>query len=329
MPTTDLQTTVSETIGTVYSNDLYRAAEVLTIILGSIMVLENSVLLAVIVRLIVKLRLKKENNDVLHHMLFVITNDTISAFVIMILGLIRVTGDVSAFFCAYTLLLSMSLQIMTQGNVTCICVQRYIGARNIRKLSTGKQMFRNLTLAGVDIMIGGISLTASFVRSTVSSDRVVSEFCSFQSVLGYESQAIGSIFYVIGVMFLVSADVFCISTIRKLKTEINAVVPSETVSTATSSTSSSAQTSVKLRQQKAVITMFLILAIANVSVIPTVVVYSLVFTGFRINSLNARILYLSLFLNALLNPIIIGTRVNDIRKQFKDCYGIVRKCFRN
>jgi len=70
----------------------------------------------------------------------------ISGFTLIVLSFIRVTDEDTAHVCVYTIILSLSLQIMSQANIACICVQRYIGAKNIRKLKSERQRYELITV---------------------------------------------------------------------------------------------------------------------------------------------------------------------------------------
>lgn len=326
-------TNISLPSGSVLTNDeeLLSMAETLTCIFGLFVFVENAALIAVITKLWVKQDVKKDANDIVIHTLFVCANDLFSGLTVFIMGLIHVRSVATAHFCVYTVFMSMSLQIMSQGNITCICIQRYIGARNIRKLTVGKQRYRTLSLMLVNILIGGISLGSSIGQSysSIKSTHGINDFCSFGAILGAKAGSIGLVYYQFGLVLTISADVLCFLTIRKLSTEINSVVMPEgtttssmTASTTQASTTSTVRTSVKLRQQKAIFTMLLILILLNLSVLPTLFGYALKMLGVTMTALDARILYLSIFLNSLINPIIIVTRVQDIRQEMM---GVARR----
>ena len=129
---------MNSTYNTTSDSVLLSVATSLTTILGLAIFLENIGLIIIIVKLCMKQDVK-DTNDIIIQTLFVCTNDMLSGFTLFVLSFIRVTDKDTAHFCAYTILLSLSLQIMSQSNITCICVQRYIGARNIRKLTSGRQ----------------------------------------------------------------------------------------------------------------------------------------------------------------------------------------------
>ena len=329
---------MNSTYNTTSDSVLLSVATSLTTILGLAIFLENIGLIIIIVKLCMKQDVK-DTNDIIIQTLFVCTNDMLSGFTLFVLSFIRVTDKDTAHFCAYTILLSLSLQIMSQSNITCICVQRYIGARNIRKLTSGRQRYRTLSLMLVNALIGGGSLVSSIVQSynSVKHSFKTHGLCSFGNVLENKNQSIGILFYHIGFLLTISADVLCLLTIRKIRTEINAVVqPDVTSSTMITSSSQTTQTNpnnsvrttVRLRQQKAIFTLLFILITLNLSVVPTLFGYTMSLLGWNMTLLDVRLLYLSIFLNSLINPIIIATRVHDIRQEITKLVRRVRDIFK-
>ena len=125
-------------------------------------------------------------------------------------------------------------------------------------------------------------------------------------------------------MLTIAANVLCFLTIRKLRTEINSVVQPEGTSTTmtTSSThkiqtnhNNGVRTSIRLQQQKAIFVLLFILVLLNLSIVPTLFGFTMALLGWKMTVLDRRLLYLSLFLNSLINPIIIATRVPVIRQE--------------
>ena len=304
---------------------LLSVATSLTTIFGLAIFLENIGLIALIVKLCLKQDVK-DTNDIIIHTLFVCANDMLSGFAVFVLSFIRVTDEGKAHFCVYTLILSLSLQMMSQGNMTCICVQRYIGARNIRKLTNGRQRYRTVILMLVNVFVGGGSLVSSITQSyrSVKPSYKINDLCSFGNVLEGNSQSIVIVIYNTGLLLTIAANVLCFLTIRKLRTEINSVVQPEGTSTTmtTSSThkiqtnhNNGVRTSIRLQQQKAIFVLLFILVLLNLSIVPTLFGFTMALLGWKMTVLDRRLLYLSLFLNSLINPVIIATRVPVIRQE--------------
>lgn len=290
------------------TDDITAKAMALTSSIGGVILLENSFFLMFLAFLLHKMRMKREMNDILMHFTFVCVNDNLSGLVLLAQGLTEVTGIESARLCAYVGLLSLSLNSMSQGNIACICAQRYIGARNIRKLTSSRQVTRTASLLIVNILICGTSYFASVIRMKIPENFPRNVFCSTVSVL------VGSlnymlIYYLIAIVFTVIADVLCVMTIWKLKKEIdNAVVPIEVSSNANAITHA-----IKVNQQRAIITLFLILVLINLSSVPSVTAYTITMLGVRATPFAMRLAFVSGYLNSVANPIIICTRTQDIK----------------
>ena len=310
----------------------------LTQIFGLAIFLENIGLITIIVKLCLKQDVK-DTNDIIIHTLFVCANDMLSGFTMFVLSFISVTDEDTAHFCVYTLILSLSLQIMSHANITCICVHRYIGARNIRKLTSGRQRYRTLSLMLVNVLIGGGAFVSSIAQwyKSVKPSYTINDLCSFGTVLKNTSQSISIVFYNIGILLTISSNVLCFLTIRKLRTEINIVVqPNTTSSTVTKSTSYSTNTNpsdsvramVRLRQQKAIFTLLFILVLSNLSIVPSMFGYTMSLLGWKMTVLDRRVLYLATFLNSLINPIIIASRVPHIRQEIGKVAGRARDIFK-
>lgn len=246
------------------------------------------------------------------HFISVCLNDTLSGLVLFAQGVIKVTGKESARLCAYVAVLSLSLNSMAQGNIACICTQRYIGARNIRRLSPGRQISRTVSLLIVNFVICFTSYLSSILRMKVSNNPT-NMFCSTITVLVGSHNYI-FIFYVFAIIFTVIADVLCFLTIQKLKKEISEVV----VPIEVGARENSVAYLTKLNQQKAIFTVFIILVFINMSSVPSVLVYTLTILGVQTTPSDMRIVFISGFLNSIVNPIIICTRTQTIRNALKN-----------
>lgn len=294
---------------------VYPVVDFTTSCLGFAIVLEN----IVIAILITKLRIStKTNSFILLQFLFVSINDLLSGGVLSILGFIRVYGEFGARFCVYAYLLSMSLQMMSQWNILCICFQRFIATKNILNTRVEPQLCRALVLFSVNALVGTSSLVFGLSRvSILPLEQIQWGFCSIRSVLGkYLSAKIGSVYYSLGIIVIICADLFCFMTIRKLKCMMNSIInPSEETGDVANSIAC-IRKSMKMHQEKAIKTLCIILTLLNISYLPSIAGYKIAFIGPKMTVLEARWLYLSLFLNSLLNPIIMLLTVEAIGKEF-------------
>lgn len=135
----------------------------------------------------------------------------------------------------------------------------------------------------------------------------------------------------IGIPCLITGDILCLLTIIKLKAAVGVinVNPVNTCSaisskhkrsnTCKSQSDLNIVTSLRARQNKAIITLMLILIFLNMSVLPLVVSYILWFVGgIRVSNIVQRTLLFCLYANSLANPPIIGSRVEDVNNAFKN-----------
>lgn len=293
--------------------DYIKEVMVYTMPIGIIVFVENVVFLTILAKLVHQMRKKNDLNDIFVHFIFVCVNDTLSGFVIILLSIITVDSLKSARVCAFVMILSLSLNSMSQCNVAGICAQRFIGAKNIRKLSTGRQIRRTASLLAFNILVWMVSFGASALGLRISYNTPEPVFCSVNVIEGSLQYLV--IFFIFGVVFTVTADVLCFLTIRKLKKDVDTtVVPSEFNN----------QINDKVRktrtmQQKGIFTVFLILLFLNLSSIPSVITYSLTMLGVRPTAFHLRIVYVSFFLNSIVNPVVIATRTQDVRNALPKC----------
>ena len=101
---------------------------VFTSVSGLIVFVENVILIVFLCKLFTKYYSGKEQFDVITQVFFVCANDTFSSFVLFMIGVLRVTDDITARLCVYTILLSSTLHAMSQSNIMCICAFRFYAA---------------------------------------------------------------------------------------------------------------------------------------------------------------------------------------------------------
>lgn len=110
-------------------------AERLFVLLGLAVVFANSFLFIFISRRVcVKIAIKDKHNIVVY-LMFVISNDILCGIALFIKGLIRIENQTNVYLCVYTISVLFVLQTVSQGNITCICAQRYF---TIKKRSQTK-----------------------------------------------------------------------------------------------------------------------------------------------------------------------------------------------
>lgn len=294
--------------------------------IGGLILVLNFCLLMFIVRVLILTKATKDRSSLLVQTCFVSTHDTFSGFFLMLIGLVRVHDVFTAHVCAYLVFMCFAVQIVSQGNITCACAQRYMIARNLGK-TTSKPRFHTLSLFIVNGIIGAVALVIYISGTEVDVNKISPKpvTCNLGSVVNQNATAIGSVNFFIGIPCLLVANVMCILTILKLRHAGQMVAPSDMESHVPSSLSKentaqltdAVRRSTQLKQNKAIFTLLLIVLFFNISIIPILVAY--VFNNLPIYMSFAlrRSFVLSLFFNSLFNPIIIVARVQDIRTPIK------------
>lgn len=139
----------------------------------------------------------KDKRGIIIHLIFVSVNDMLSGFVIFIIGIARVYDIFSAYLCASMIYTGMALQTVSQGNITCICAQRYHSAINIRKLSSNKQAFNTKVLIALNAIIGGLCVLSFSLLSRVKEiSEITVRLCSISSVVRGETALTSAAFFI-------------------------------------------------------------------------------------------------------------------------------------
>jgi len=299
----------------------------LTSLSGGISFMENTAILCFIVILMKKYSSRNEQYDFIVQICFVCVNDIASSFILFWMGIIRVTGNGTAFFCALVNMLASSFQTMSLFNIMCICAFRYAVAKNIRKVGTVRQSRKTLVLVAVNISVAVFGISTFWITLELRSfSDGINIACDYNAVVTSKSTfLLTSIHFLLLLMCTVVADVLCLMTIYRLKREINLVgnsevIPSVSASSTTQLRSTGNRTTLRYSQKHAIITILLLLVLFNVSLLPLLVAMSIVVSGTPISQQAKRITYLILFFNSLFNPIVIACRIQDIRKLLKQLW---------
>ena len=307
---------------------------IFTSVFSSLSFTENALTLVLLLRLLTTLTSRNQQSEFIKQIVFVSAIDTLSTFILFWFGLIRVTGDETALLCAILANLTATFQSMSLCNITCICTFRYIIARNLRKHGAIRQSRFTLILIIVNtaVFVLGMSsfLATVYVNSIPEGTDVACEYLS--TVVESARIVIGTIFYLSTVIFTIVSDTMCFLTILRLNREMNNVVP---ISTITMTDSSSTQQqgpvrkTVRICQRRAICTILLITLFINLSVLPLLCSFALIYAGVYISAQISRLLFLCMFLNSFCNPIIILVRIQDIRLVIKRLWDDFKTRFRN
>ena len=301
--------------------NLDQTMSTITSLSGGISFLENAALLCFLVRLLKQYKSHTEHLDFTMQIVFVCVNDTASSFILFWLGIIRVTGNGTATFCAFAVLLSVTIQTMSLCNIMCICAFRYNVAKNIRKVGAVRRSRKNVILVAVNIAVAifGMSLFWGTLelRSIPDGTNIA---CYYKAVVsGKATLLLIGIGILVLIVCTVVSDVLCCMTIYRLKRDIAVVENSEVIQSVTDISmakqrSGGNRRGMKSGQQAAITTILIVLVLFNMSLLPNVIASSIVLAGIYISPMTQRIIYLSMYFNSMFNPLIIACRFQDIRK---------------
>lgn len=295
---------------------------VVTVFAFSIFV-SNMLTLIVLTKIILLLRKRREGFETIVNLFFVCLNDTMCGLILIFYTGIHVDGTITGHLCAYTIILCLALLTTSQGNILCICFQRYLAARNIKNVTTDNQNFRSLCLLLVNVLVGVASAIVMLFQAKVRYDiSGLHSPCDLLTTIGSSAITVGKTFYYVQLTTTIVADSLCLLTIIKLRRELNVIVSSD-ISTNSktghkcSQTNTGLQRLAKTKQQRVILTLFLLLVFFNVSLLPNLIVFTLFEFDIENRFFPPRFSFFFLFINSFVNPIIIMTRNKDIRIEFK------------
>lgn len=278
---------------------------------------------------------RTDKNDFIVHILFVSINDTLCGLVVFLIGLVRIQDKTSAYMCAVFIFLSLSLQIVSQGNIACICVQRYVTSKYIRNTQAKWQSIHTKILIIVNLFIGMLSFSLSMFLADFDAIPISSMTCKLKSVMTEEVGKHITVNVSLGIVITLIADIFCVLTCCQLKTHMQTVGSSNSQTQASASVATETDTdghahhSLRARHRRALWTIFLIVTFFNLSVLPICVGFILVLLKVEVSEIIRRSLILSLFINSSINPVIIATRTHAIKVSIKDFIYRVSACVQN
>lgn len=301
-----------------------------TALLGTTILVANLFILLLIARLVLTTQGRIDNNNCfLTHLLSVTINDTLCGVMLFVMALISVYDVVTSYFCAYTLFCALALQTASQGNIICVSAQRYVFSRNISQSSLTWQMFHTKTLLIVNIVVAVGTFLTYITGAHVQTDTHKDTHCFLGNVLDQNVANLIRIYFIVGMVFTLFSDILCFLTIRKLKAGVSCGIQPEGSTDNRTGNSQLSQRELlrqttKARQKRAIITIVLILGFFNLSVLPSFLGFVLTSVGSFNDQNSKRVLMMSMFTNSLINPVIIATRVKDIRTSIFRIFSGVR-----
>ena len=290
-----------------------------TTFFGGIIFLVNVSVLFVIIKIASSRQTKNDKVGFFIHIFFVCIIDTYCGLNLFLLGLINVEGQTSARVCAFTLFASFSAQVVSQGNIACVCIQRFIITKHVEKVQIGWKSSYTKTLIVVNSLIGIISLLTLQTQSI--NEEIPYEYgpCRGTCVMGPTLSIITAALFFIGFILTIVGDVFCVLTFCKLRKYVNMTVQSDTNTTGSitdNQPNANINAASRIRQQMALRTLLLIVASFNISLLAYILgnVQFILHTALQSEVYN-RILLFTLFINSLLNPVVVATRMKVVRIQ--------------
>lgn len=275
----------------------------------------NLIILVIISKLV-----SNDKHGIIVQFLFVTTNDVLCGLVLFVKSFVRLSSQTMVNLCVYIILISLALQIVSQGNIVCICAQRYFYIRNLRKITTPSSIQTKVLIA-VNVIIGVVSLTVFIINSQIKDvAEIPSRFCILTPILRDNVVYVTPATFVLGITFILVSNVICVKTILALRQQVNiAVLSKATEITSVKVPNNSGQTderttaAMRSRQQRAIKTLLLIVICFDLSSIPNIVTFILIFLGQPFSNTARAYVYASYFLNSIANPIIIAKRTEDVR----------------
>jgi len=294
-------------------------------VFGLLIFLENLILLCVMGIVLKRLDSRHSQREIVIQSAFLSTNEGLSGFFLLCVGNIRVKDNVSALVCAYSSYMTLNLQLMSQINIAFICAYRYRIARNIRRfeLKRKSRFWIVLTIINLTLGISNCSVFGSTLQLRPLLEGM--EFaCSYNRVILSTDDVLGSpVGYATGMMCLLTADILCLLTIYRLKKGINVTVSpthaghSSTMG-GTLSQDNTFRPTMRKQQHTAIFVVLLILIIFNLSVLPMLTTIAFLYSGVYLPNEVFELAILSLYIHALLNPVIISTRILEVRKTVRN-----------
>ena len=297
-------------------DETFLMIAVLTALFGGIIFLVNVCILFVIVKMISSQQTYNDKFGFLIHIFFVSIIDTCCGVALFLIGLINVEGQISARVCAFIMFASFTFQLVSQGNIACVCFQRFIITKHVQNVEIKWKSSYTKTLFVVNSLIGIISLVTLQTQSTYEDIPYSYGPCKGSSVMGSMVGTLAATILLIGLIFTVVGDVFCALTFYRLRRQVKMSVESDTTNVGTmtdNQPNTSISTSIRIRKQKALRTLLLIVASFNLSLLTYIIGNIHLMLQTSIGSVEIqRFVFLTMFINSFVNPIIIAVRIKYV-----------------
>lgn len=294
--------------------------KIITAIFGAIIFLFNLFILVYLLRLLTDRVTRKQNVSLWINLFSVCINDTLCGLTVFVIAVLYVDDITSIYVCANIMFFALALQNASQGNIMCISVQRYVYARNLRSQTMSWQPFYTKTLLVVNFIIAAATVLYYLVHSKIRKNSLFDNGCNFYNVVYGNVDSVATTLVSVGMPFLILSDILCILTVHKLRANVSVGQhpgPSSSNDTGSTLNEVGLTTTNKLKQQKAIATIILIIVSFNLSYFPSVFALILKLAGGIVSADAQRVLFMSVSINSFFNPVIIAVRTQTMRTLIK------------
>lgn len=295
-----------------------------TAVFGVVTCISNFILLIYIFRLIELSIKRRDSHSLFIHFFSICINDALCGVAVFVIAVMYVEGAVSTHICAYTIFFSIALQNVSQGNIACISLQRYVSARNIHTTLRTWQSNYTKTLVVVNIVVAVVSFIVHIFEATVRMRPLYNSYCNLHNIVEEDVLVVVKCFYVLGIPFTCVSNILCILTVLRLRTRTSIVPDSQDSSTVVSHSMEQA----RVQKRQAITTIVLILVVLNISFLPSVITLFWKLAGKFLSADVQRIVFMTMSINSLFNPFIILCRTQSIKDMIKHDLGTLYSCCR-
>mgnify|MGYP000005863851 FL=1 len=321
----------------VIAEDYYWPLKVTTSIFGGIIFTANLCIIYFLMKLFLSQQSYKDKYGFFIHLTFVLINDTLCGLTLFLVGIISVEDISSARMCAILLFLSFSLQLVSQINIACVCIQRFMLSKSIASTHGQWKSVYTKILFVANVEIGIMAFVIYLTRVDVLYNEYTIGSCFWSRVADPSAGHIALISFFIGMTFTFIGDVLCAFIFWRLRKRVHASIDSEVNTAGTtveSNSNNTIQLSTRRRQQRAMVTLLLVVVFFNLSLLPylTGFIVGIVFKV-PLPNIVFRIMFLTLFTNSVANPLIIVTRIGEVRSSInttaRRILGNIERCCEN
>lgn len=304
---------------------LYFAVTNLGALISFLALVFNTIVLVYIVRL-----LYRKTNDFMIQMIFVSIIDAGAGLLYFSTTRLFVKDSASLTLCALFLKSSVAFHLMSKGNMLCISIQRYIFARKLRQTENKWRQTNTVAIMSANITFGVLVGLAHKQADNFISEAMPVRLCS-PLILVLSVGFSTSLVFWLGFLVLLSSDVLCLLTIRKLMLASNSVYPlanETTQNTLGRLDTDTVQWSTCRRHRHATVTILIILIVFTCSSLPLLVRLGLQQAyGMEFTPIVIRLCFLPNYFPLIVNPVLIMMRTQGLRQAVREDISYLMEVF--